>query len=166
MEAYKYMVSGPCKNIKPSNKSEISKKEAIVLYFVVMSLSIEALAMAGVDYVEWGLDIEEWEREDELPPPHLLADDNEKEEEEFMKRHASTRQGFSAFINNTSPPSYNLEDSERSVSELCNPGVVRYWRSKMEKIRFYFMSIAKMMPTLIKLLMISWIERRLNHKLS
>ncbi|KAL1073685.1 hypothetical protein V6Z11_D11G239700 [Gossypium hirsutum] len=110
--------------------------------------------MTGVDYVEWGLDIEEWERDDELPPPHLLADDNEKEEE-----------GCSACINNSSPPSYNLEDGERSVSELCNPGVVRYWRSKIEKIWFYFMLIAKMVPTLIKLLMISWIERRLNHKL-
>ncbi|MBA0741924.1 hypothetical protein Gogos_015042 [Gossypium gossypioides] len=110
-----------------------------------MSLSIEALAMAGVDYVERGLDIEEWERDDELPPPHLLAHNNEKEEEEFMKRHAYATQGFSACINNPSPLSYNLEDNarERSVSELCKPGVVRYWRSKIEKIGFYFMSIAK-----------------------
>ncbi|MBA0694235.1 hypothetical protein Goari_004551, partial [Gossypium aridum] len=122
-----------------------------------MSLSIEAIAMAGVDYVEWGLDIEEWERDDELPPPHLLAHNNEKEEEEFMERHAYATQGFSACINNPSPPSYNLEDNvrERSVSELCKPGVVRYRRSKIEKIWFYFMSIAKMEPTLIKSLMIS-----------
>ncbi|KAH1082664.1 hypothetical protein J1N35_022425 [Gossypium stocksii] len=95
------------------------------------NILMEAIAMAGVDYVEWGLDIEEWERDDELPPPHLLAHNNENEEEGFMKRHAYARQGFSACINNPSPPSYNLEDKvrERSVSELCNPGVVRYWRS-------------------------------------
>lgn len=132
-----------------------------------MSLSLEALAMAGVDYVEWGLDIEEWEGDDELPPPHLLADDNENEEE-FKKRHAYARQGCSACINNPRPPSYNLEDNvgERSATELYNPGVVGYWRSKIEKIWLYFMSIAKMVPTLIKLLMISWIERRFNHILS
>ncbi|KDP46814.1 hypothetical protein JCGZ_24023 [Jatropha curcas] len=52
-----------------------------------MSASIEALAMAGVDYQDTchGVHIEEWEREDlaELPPPpHLLADE-EKEEEEI-----------------------------------------------------------------------------------
>ncbi|MFQ6670031.1 hypothetical protein Gotur_035065 [Gossypium turneri] len=43
--------------------------------------------MAGVDYMEWGMDVEEWEHDDELPPPHLLADgDNEEEKEEFMER--------------------------------------------------------------------------------
>ncbi|KAK2651800.1 hypothetical protein Ddye_011656 [Dipteronia dyeriana] len=53
-----------------------------------MSMSIEALAMAGVDYVEWGLDVEEWEREDsELPPPHLLAE----EEEEQQQHHCESR---------------------------------------------------------------------------
>ncbi|OMO56120.1 hypothetical protein CCACVL1_26746 [Corchorus capsularis] len=38
--------------------------------------------MAGIDYVEWGMDIEEWEEDDDLnfPPAHLLADDNEVEE--------------------------------------------------------------------------------------
>ena len=46
----------------------------------VMSVSMEALAMAGADCYEWGMDVEEWEREDiELePPPHLLADEEEK----------------------------------------------------------------------------------------
>ena len=105
-----------------------------------MSISLEALAMAGVDYIEWGMDIEEWERDDELPPPHLLAD--EEEEEEFMKGHV--RPGCS--INNSSLSTYNLEDdnvSERSVTELCYPEVVQ-WRSTIEKIWFYFMLIEKM----------------------
>ncbi|KAF2293036.1 hypothetical protein GH714_035567 [Hevea brasiliensis] len=44
-----------------------------------MTVSIEALAMAGMDYLEWGMDVQEWERE-EPPPPHLLAEE-EKEEE-------------------------------------------------------------------------------------
>ncbi|KAK8672963.1 hypothetical protein V6N13_111319 [Hibiscus sabdariffa] len=44
-----------------------------------MPASIEALAMAGVDYMEWGMDIEEWECDDEVPPPHLLADYDEDE---------------------------------------------------------------------------------------
>lgn len=44
--------------------------------------SIEALAMAGVDYQEWGLSIEELELQESVVPPHLLADDFEDEEEE------------------------------------------------------------------------------------
>nr|DAD21957.1 TPA_asm: hypothetical protein HUJ06_023420 [Nelumbo nucifera] len=41
-----------------------------------MSVSIEALAMAGVDYMECGIDLDEWERREfEPPPPYLLAED-------------------------------------------------------------------------------------------
>ncbi|XP_059623042.1 uncharacterized protein LOC132266206 [Cornus florida] len=46
-----------------------------------MSVSLEALAMAGANYVEWGMDIEEWERRE--TPPHLLA---EEEEEVHLER--------------------------------------------------------------------------------
>ncbi|KAI3747458.1 hypothetical protein L6452_09915 [Arctium lappa] len=44
-----------------------------------MSTSIEGLAMAGVDYNEWGMDFEEWERMEIMgpPPPHLYADEYE-----------------------------------------------------------------------------------------
>ncbi|CAH1436877.1 unnamed protein product [Lactuca virosa] len=46
-----------------------------------MSNSIEALAMAGVDYNEWGMDFEEWERmEMGPPPPHLFSEDYEEDE--------------------------------------------------------------------------------------
>ncbi|GJY69181.1 hypothetical protein Tco_0472163 [Tanacetum coccineum] len=45
-----------------------------------------AFAMAGVDYNEWGMDLEEWELiENGPPPPHLYADEfevHEYEEEE------------------------------------------------------------------------------------
>ncbi|KAG7571734.1 hypothetical protein ISN44_As09g001500 [Arabidopsis suecica] len=43
---------------------------------------MEALAMAGVDYQEWGLSIEEWELQESVVPPHLIADDYEDEEQE------------------------------------------------------------------------------------
>ncbi|CAI9271944.1 unnamed protein product [Lactuca saligna] len=46
-----------------------------------MSNSIEALAMAGEDYNEWGMDFEEWERmEMGPPPPHLFSEDYEEDE--------------------------------------------------------------------------------------
>ncbi|XVF15213.1 hypothetical protein REPUB_Repub09cG0131100 [Reevesia pubescens] len=115
--------------------------------------------MAGVDYVEWDLDVEEWERDNELPPPHLLADDDEEEEEEeeFMKGQ---------FVQNSCLSSYNnTEDdngSERVTHELCYPEVDQ-WRSTIEKMWFFFMSIEKIVRTLIKLLMISWMERRVNN---
>ena len=46
-------------------------------------MSIEALAMAGMDYAESGIHIEEWENDrrydQQMPPPHLhlFADDDE-----------------------------------------------------------------------------------------
>lgn len=46
----------------------------------MMLVSLEALAMTGADYVEWGMDVEEWERDDDLTPPHLLAEEEEEEE--------------------------------------------------------------------------------------
>ena len=44
-----------------------------------MSVSLEALAMAGASDVEFAMDIEEWERKDleQYPPPHLLAHEKE-----------------------------------------------------------------------------------------
>ncbi|KAL1191966.1 hypothetical protein V5N11_003803 [Cardamine amara subsp. amara] len=47
-----------------------------------MMISMEALAMAGADFQEWGLSIEEWELQESVVPPHLLAYDSEEEEED------------------------------------------------------------------------------------
>ncbi|KAL6277204.1 hypothetical protein ACE6H2_020805 [Prunus campanulata] len=47
-----------------------------------MSVSLEALAMAGTDYLSIAMTLEEWERCDlELSPPHLLAEDEEEKDE-------------------------------------------------------------------------------------
>ncbi|OMO95299.1 hypothetical protein COLO4_15989 [Corchorus olitorius] len=50
-----------------------------------MTASIEALAMAGVDYNEWGLSIKKWEADDQSnwAPPHLLAE----EEPQRVSKH-------------------------------------------------------------------------------
>ncbi|OMO73101.1 Tetratricopeptide-like helical [Corchorus olitorius] len=56
------------------------KKEKKKKQLKGMSVSIEALAMAGTDYVEWGMEIEEWENGELLePPPHLLAEETQEE---------------------------------------------------------------------------------------
>lgn len=49
---------------------------------VTMLISLEGLAMAGTSYVQFAMDIEEWERRDldQDPPPHLLAEEYYKEE--------------------------------------------------------------------------------------
>ncbi|KAJ7956805.1 protein SENSITIVE TO PROTON RHIZOTOXICITY 1-like isoform X1 [Quillaja saponaria] len=46
-----------------------------------MSVSLEALAMAGTSYVECAIDVEEWERMDfqQNPPPHLLLEEEEED---------------------------------------------------------------------------------------
>ncbi|WOG84515.1 hypothetical protein DCAR_0103699 [Daucus carota subsp. sativus] len=43
-------------------------------------MSFETLAMAGMDYEECGMTMEEWEQSESRTPPHLLADEEDKEE--------------------------------------------------------------------------------------
>ncbi|GMP26060.1 hypothetical protein CsSME_00002655 [Camellia sinensis var. sinensis] len=47
-----------------------------------MSISFEALAMSGTNYLEFGMDIEEWERLNSEVPSHLYTDKREEEEGE------------------------------------------------------------------------------------
>lgn len=98
-----------------------------------MLVSIEALAMAGVDYMEWGMDIEESERDDEeeLPPPHLLADDNDEEEEEKEEEFMKVSQ---AMIIQKMIIRGSVKFSIRKRSKA-------QWRSTIAKIWFYIMSI-------------------------
>lgn len=44
----------------------------------IMAFSLEALAMAGTDYLEFGVDVEEWEQDLGEPPPHLLVEEEDK----------------------------------------------------------------------------------------
>ncbi|CAI9271943.1 unnamed protein product [Lactuca saligna] len=64
------------------NKKPFAETGANIVSVIIMSnSSIEALAMAGVDYNEWGMEFEEWERmEMGPPPPHLFAEDYEEDE--------------------------------------------------------------------------------------
>ncbi|KAL6277201.1 hypothetical protein ACE6H2_020802 [Prunus campanulata] len=50
-------------------------------------MSIEALAMAGADYMEFGINFEEWERNDGLkdPPPYMLADEQSFDVDQFLR---------------------------------------------------------------------------------
>ncbi|KAL7131574.1 hypothetical protein ABFS83_12G012400 [Erythranthe nasuta] len=47
-----------------------------------MSISLEALAMSGANFLEVGFDMNEWEQMESEVPPHLLADEEEENEEE------------------------------------------------------------------------------------
>ncbi|KAG6600647.1 hypothetical protein SDJN03_05880, partial [Cucurbita argyrosperma subsp. sororia] len=57
-----------------------------------MSVSLEALAMAGIDSNERAMDAEEWERNEmeKNIPPHLLADED-NEEDEMSTKFPATR---------------------------------------------------------------------------
>ncbi|THF96037.1 hypothetical protein TEA_010804 [Camellia sinensis var. sinensis] len=50
-----------------------------------MSTSLEALAMSGANYIEYGVDTEEWELQDMEIPPHLLAEEEEQEITHFVE---------------------------------------------------------------------------------
>ena len=50
-----------------------------------MAISLEALAMSGTSYVDYGMDIDEWERLDSEIPPHLLAEEEEEDRKLVQK---------------------------------------------------------------------------------
>lgn len=53
-----------------------------------MSISIEALAMIGRDYINDGISMEEYEEHEAQVPPHLLVDDDQEKENFFaMKKN-------------------------------------------------------------------------------
>lgn len=57
----------------------MSKLNCVSMIFIREGImSIEALAMAGIDYRECSIKLEEWERGGfyQQPPPHLLAEQN------------------------------------------------------------------------------------------
>lgn len=56
---------------------------------MVGTMSIEALAMAGVDYKECGINLELWEQGPEPPPPYLLAEKNSSIGAKKRKANAS-----------------------------------------------------------------------------
>ncbi|KAJ4890804.1 Uncharacterized protein Rs2_30552 [Raphanus sativus] len=57
---------------------------------------MEALAMAGEDYQQWGLSIDEWEFQESVVPPHLLADDYSSEEEDHINGDCKVFDGVEA----------------------------------------------------------------------
>nr|DAD41112.1 TPA_asm: hypothetical protein HUJ06_015435 [Nelumbo nucifera] len=80
-----------------------------------MSVSLEAPAMAGVDYAECGVDLKEWEHgELELPPPHLLAEEEKKMNELYDLRINCS------LLNPHSKSSISLTREETCYSENNN----------------------------------------------
>ncbi|KAJ0083014.1 hypothetical protein Patl1_12403 [Pistacia atlantica] len=97
---------------------------------MMMSISIEALAMVGVDHVEWGMNVEEWEREDsELkPPPHLLAEEEEEEAEKKEEEETSKDDGVECS---------NVGDDTKVSQEerLLTVGSIRNWLNFLKIIK-------------------------------
>lgn len=62
-----------------------------------MSISLEALAMMGNDYIKDGITLEEYEKHEEQVPPYLLVHDEEEEDENLFsswKKNMSTKNSY------------------------------------------------------------------------
>ncbi|XP_052195115.1 uncharacterized protein LOC127803121 [Diospyros lotus] len=85
-----------------------------------MSVSIEALAMAGANYLDYGMDIKEWERLASQLPPHLFLE--EDDDDVGMERK-----------NNSSPSaetcSSNDHDADEEEEEASAAGYPKCLRS-------------------------------------
>ncbi|OAY35825.1 uncharacterized protein LOC122725243 [Manihot esculenta] len=104
-----------------------------------MRVSLEALAMADMDYVEWGMDVQEWERreeeEDGAPPPHLLAEEDEDED-------------FPLNLNFPGKLSHVEANQSRNEDEN-NVAQSEWWKA-----------IFLMVKTIIRILIITWVDIR------
>lgn len=116
-----------------------------------MAVSFEALAMAGVDYLEFAAGAEDqWEQELLQTPPHLLVEEEEGGEE--------VRRGSSfAFPNTHIFPRHNAkdytdnEDEDDSVTITCQPreGLGETIDNRIHK---WLRSIRLMVTAIIRLL--------------
>ncbi|KAF3627887.1 hypothetical protein FXO37_29629 [Capsicum annuum] len=79
-----------------------------------MSISLEALAMMGVDYVKDGISLEEFEEHEEQVPPYLLLDDDQEDydydDEKFFSRKKN--------IHQENPPTRKLYEHSFSSQEF------------------------------------------------
>ncbi|KAH1113682.1 hypothetical protein J1N35_007060 [Gossypium stocksii] len=144
-----------CWDINRSFGCEIRGKKNLDIAKVdelIMTVSIEALAMAGVDYNEWGLDVEKWEDDDDsqCPPPHLLAEENEEEPARVVEQ--GTR------IIGTSSPTRRSEDD--AGEECKHRRLLRRKSSLAKKMRHSSKSIKVMIKYTIMLLMVVMIVGR------
>ena len=114
-----------------------------------MAVSLEALAMAGVDYLEFAAGAEDqWEQELLQTPPHLLVEEEEGEEE--------VRRGSSfAFPNTHMFPRHHAkdytDDEDDSVTITCQPreGLGETIDNRIHK---WLRSIRLMVTAIIRLL--------------
>ncbi|XWS44945.1 hypothetical protein CRYUN_Cryun15aG0093700 [Craigia yunnanensis] len=128
-----------------------------------MTVAIEALAMAGVDYNEWGLDIDKWEDDgSEWPPQHLLAEEEDEEPEpERVMKHGT--QIISASL--LTHPSVDFDGNcDRNASNgatgECRHRRVSRGRTLVERIIQSSRSIKLMVRYMIMILMIARIVRK------
>nr|GMC57190.1 Tetratricopeptide-like helical [Ipomoea batatas]GMC59604.1 Tetratricopeptide-like helical [Ipomoea batatas]GMC62341.1 Tetratricopeptide-like helical [Ipomoea batatas]GMC67482.1 Tetratricopeptide-like helical [Ipomoea batatas]GME01198.1 Tetratricopeptide-like helical [Ipomoea batatas] len=76
------------------------------------SVSIEALAMAGADYVECNL-----QYESALPPPHLLADDDK---EEFLGKLHILKRSIPAMISHHQSKNVHNQSENNRADHVLN----------------------------------------------
>ncbi|XP_048503332.1 uncharacterized protein LOC125498991 [Beta vulgaris subsp. vulgaris] len=83
-----------------------------------MSVSLEVLAMAGEDYANHGIEMEEWERAElEETPAYLLADENDDQQQWSIISNFNDRFNISHYVN---ARKNNYEDGTRfEASQDC-----------------------------------------------
>ncbi|KAL2498824.1 Uncharacterized protein Adt_24374 [Abeliophyllum distichum] len=75
-----------------------------------MSISLEALAMSGANYLEYGLDVEEWEQLESKVPLHLLADDKDKDRDKDKRNKIDSKYIIPYLL-------WKSENQSRSISK-------------------------------------------------
>lgn len=117
-----------------------------------MSVSLEALAMAGADYLEWDMDVEEWEQKDLEPPlPHLLV------EEEVTR---DTKHGHCFTF-----PHQPLEDNGDGGNSGDGGQITADYRPKMkqnmvERLQKFLRSRIVVAKAIMRVLMLTGVYRR------
>lgn len=155
-------ISPPSKH-NPNNlisKKSLKKTPKISLFYVML-VSLEALAMAGMDSDLWAMDAEEWERNemDNVVPLHLLADEDDDEDED--ERYMTSTTGNCEF------PTVGFFDNDSREDDggggggvYCFPAVMwQYFRKVVGKRGWNFMSsMGTMVRAIVGFLMVMTVK--------
>ncbi|KAL3622067.1 hypothetical protein CASFOL_034263 [Castilleja foliolosa] len=104
-----------------------------------MTISLEALAMSGANFLEVGLDMEEWEQMDSEVPDYLLAEEEEDNEKKGEQDKTNCECLFQSFEDNTMKyyvsENENEKDSESVVDVERNDLISKCWSYAPLKLR-------------------------------
>jgi hypothetical protein len=87
------------------------------------TVSLEALAMAGLDYLEFAVDAEQWEHDMAQAPPHLLVEEEEQGVVDVRRDDKHALRNYRPYLPVRSHRAKDDDDEDNRVAGTCQSNV-------------------------------------------